>query len=117
MVRKNFTREERSFNWQRKQFLVEEEILPVGIMLPDQMDFPGAVPFLDLLFPLNSCRWIKKWFVIDQTSHMIVLCEALEFLVFVLIDPCLEVARKTDIRHSMWFAGKDVHESTSSPKI
>jgi hypothetical protein len=70
------------------------EVVPVGVVLLDQADFPVAAPSFETLLKGDRCGHLAKAAVPDQTIHAIALGEAVELLRSVLSDPPFQAVRQ-----------------------
>ena len=55
--------------------------MPVGIEFGDEFDFPGAVPFLEVLFALDCMIYVVMGFVVDQPMHIVLLRKLARFTI------------------------------------
>ena len=60
------------------------QIVPVGVLLFDQAEFPLAVPFLELLLAKNRGIHILVQLVVDQRMHPVFLGESFDRVISML---------------------------------
>jgi len=74
------------------------EIIPIGIVLLNELDLPGAIPLLELLLPTNGFLDVFMDFVVDQAVNAVSFCEAGSDIRFVLVSSSYEIACHADVK-------------------
>jgi len=85
------------------------QILPTWIVFFDEFHFPTPLPLLELFFSLQGRLYIRSGFIINQMMNLIFICETFYLILFVFINPSLEVIRHSDIQSPVSFVGKDIN--------
>ena len=73
------------------------QVLPVWILLFDQSDFPGPVPFLHLFLALDRVSHIFVLLKINQRMASVLASEAFDEIVFVFPDSLHKIARHANV--------------------
>ena len=84
------------------------QVLPVWILLFDQSDFPGPVPFLHLFLALDRVSHIFVLLKINQRMASVLASEAFDEIVFVFPNPFNQMTGDADIQGSVPLATQDV---------
>lgn len=86
------------------------EVVPMGIVLLDQIDLPVAPPSLELLFEGDRLGDLSEFQPSDQTIHAVALGETGDILAFMLSGSSDEIVRHADIERAVASAGQHVDE-------
>ena len=85
------------------------QIIPIRVLLFDQAQLPGPVPFLYLLFTGDCGIHIFVLFEADQLMHGIFACKALILIVFVFPYPLDQVAGYPGVQRAVSLTCEDVN--------
>src|SRR5262249_23173162 len=81
---------------------------PLRIVALDQLDFPRALPFLDLALAPCSGRHALMRFEPYERIDAVFGGEATDHLCFMLPNPPNQIWRAPDVKRSVRFAGEDI---------
>ena len=84
------------------------QIQPIGVVLLDQRQFPGARPVLDVLLALQGVPDVVEFLVVDQSVDTISLCETIGRALPVLPSSAREIVRHADVQGAVPSTGQDV---------
>jgi hypothetical protein len=84
------------------------QVAPAGIVLLDQLDFPAAMPILQLFFPRNRFLRRCERFDMNQQVHAIFFDEFGTSAAAVLLEPSSKVTGDADVERPVWLAGENV---------
>ena len=87
---------------------VRPQVPPSGIVLPDQLDLPRPIPFLELLFPGDRTLHISVHLEIYQVVHAILFREPFDYIILVLPNTLHEITSHANVERTMSFAGEYV---------
>jgi hypothetical protein len=73
------------------------------------MDFPGTVPFLELLFSHDGRFHRLMGLVPDKFLDPVAFRETIDKLISVFVDPPCEIRRHTNIERPISLAGKNIN--------
>nr|DAK00520.1 MAG TPA: hypothetical protein [Caudoviricetes sp.] len=90
------------------------DVLPAGIAFLDQLDLPGARPFLDRLFARDRIDDQIVFVEPDQAHRAVASCEFRTRSGLMLQQPAGKVRRHADIQRSVLLRRQNV-DATSSP--
>jgi len=93
---------------ERRQTQPHRQIMPIGVLAFDQVDFPLPVPALQLLFAQNGPLHVAEQFVADEAVDPIAAGEAFDCTVAVLPKPRNQIARDADVNCAVPLASKHV---------
>ena len=86
---------------------ITSQIIPIWIDLLDQPNFPGAVPFLELLLAGNGVVDAVVEFDIDQSLYIVAVGKSY-LAVQVLLQAPTDVGGNADVQRAATFAGENV---------
>jgi hypothetical protein len=84
------------------------KIIPIWIVLLDELDLPRAIPFLQSLLAENCLLDVVELFEIYQSVNSILLREALDEPLSMLIDSSDQIVGHTDVKRAANPAGQDI---------
>lgn len=86
------------------------QVIPIRVIILDQLKFPCAFPFLGLTFSRERRfpRFVRL--IPDQLVYAVVRRESLDDLFFVLPDALGEIVRRAGVERAVPFAREDVNE-------
>ena len=84
------------------------KVVPIGIKLFDQSNFPGSIPLLQSFLANNRILNVIELFEIDQFVNAISLREAFHEFETMLTNPSDEVIRHADIERAILAACQNV---------
>ncbi len=85
------------------------QVLPLWILLLDQLQFPGSFPLFHLFLPPNGRCHIGMQLIIDELMNTISLRESIHHVISVFPHTLTKVARYPDIQRAVPLAGKNIH--------
>ena len=85
-----------------------KEIVPMQVLLLDQIDLPGARPFLHRLLPLDRLAHAGEFLEPDKTMDLVLAGEARNFAGAVLLDTPNDPVSHTDVEGASRLAGENV---------
>src|ERR1700722_2158057 len=87
------------------------QIIPIGIHLVNEADFPRARPMLDRLLALNRVADIVELLLVDEKLEPVSLRESVDQPLAMLIDASEQIAGDTDVKYSATSVGHEVDEA------
>ena len=75
----------------------------------DELEFPGTVPFLKLLFAHDCRGHVLMHLKIHQGVYPVRLGESFDQAMFVLPNTFPQIAGDADVQRAVAFTGKDVY--------
>lgn len=76
------------------------QILPIWVEFFNQPDFPGAIPFLKLLFPDDRTFNLAKFFEIDEMGNAVSPSKSICQLAPMLIRTPAQIVCNTDVKRA-----------------
>src|SRR5215471_513338 len=86
------------------------KISPVRVFAFNQIDFPVALPLLDLPFPDQRCLKAFMGFEPHETVHAVFGGKAGDGACFVLPNAAREFVGRTDVESPIGFSGEEIDE-------
>ena len=82
----------------------------MGIGLLDELDFPVALPVLQLFLALYRRAYFNRMFVPNQVMQLMTGSEARHGICFVFVDPPDQVIGNADVQGAISLIGHHVYE-------
>src|SRR5215813_5381400 len=89
------------------------EIIPVWIVLFDELDLPGSIPFLETFFAENRLFDAVILFEVHQPMNPILLGETLDEIHSMFIDSSHQIVCNANVQCAADSAGQNVNPITS----
>ena len=84
------------------------QVIPVRVLLFDELQLPSAVPFLDLLFASNRSSHVFVRFEKNQEMDSVLFGEPFDHIILVLPNSFRKIAGYADVKRSIAFTGQDI---------
>jgi|SRR5579862_6202788 len=85
------------WNWQRIDFSIIVQIIPIRIVFLDQANFPLSIPMFKRFFPNYRRIDLLMDFILDELRYTVVFSKTRKEFIAMLINSFRKIVRHTDV--------------------